>query len=87
MSRTRTCAHNECLAKPFRGGLCKGHYERAQAGWLAVEQPVGPKERLLEAAVRIAEAEEDTDFDKAWDNLRKAAEAFAKRLSKPGSPE
>lgn len=77
------CSVDGCLrpAAPGAGGFCHGHHKRKVRG----QEPAGELqkrhgsslERLAEAALTYAEAEEDAEWTRARNNLAKSAVAYA----------
>lgn len=71
-----TCKIDDCTRPEASGGLCHAHIKARQRGR---KQQVGafakrtPMETLTDAAIRYAEAEEDREWERARDNLQKAA--------------
>ena len=63
-------------------GLCSGHSKRKQRGQV-VNEPLAsratPGEVLLEAALALADAEEDVDFERAKARLKMATYAYARQ--------
>jgi hypothetical protein len=77
-----SCAVDGCENDAARGGLCWAHVkEKQRTGKLSPlsKRPASALERLTEAAIAYAEAEEDDEFRRARDNLRKSAAAYAVR--------
>lgn len=74
------CSVDGCPKEAARGGLCWGHVKKRQRGQTVnealTERPESKIDVLREAALAYAEAEEDDDFRRAEDSLRKAAERF-----------
>lgn len=71
------CAIDDCGNPVASGGLCAGHLKRRQRGMplhaALLPRPTG-LERLSEAALRYADAgDDDGEYTRARDNLRKAA--------------
>jgi hypothetical protein len=81
------CSVDDCPNEANRGGRCWAHAKRKARGQDAntLARPSG-LERLREAALRYADAEDDEDFRRAEDNLRKAAYAIARRANGGGRP-
>lgn len=72
------CSVDGCENHVAKDGLCSGHYKRKQRGQpVAVQLQAKPSgvERLREAALAYAEADEDDEFARADANLLKAAAA------------
>lgn len=93
---TTFCTVDGCLrrAKRDASGLCEGHTKRAQRGTTVAGELLersnsrytpyaSPLERLQEAALRLADAdtEDEADYQRAQDSLRKAAEAYGRRAT------
>jgi len=93
---TTFCTVDGCLrrAKRDASGLCEGHTKRAQRGATVAGELLertssrftpyqSPLERLQEAALRLADAdtEDEADYQRAQDSLRKAAEAYGRRAT------
>jgi hypothetical protein len=73
------CGYDGCDRPAQRGGYCWGHVKQVARGQRVselVHRPQSSLERLTEAALTYAGAEEDEDFARARDNLRKAAAAY-----------
>jgi hypothetical protein len=83
MDGREVCSVDECETPVERAGLCGAHYKRKRLGH-APHKLARPRglERLTEAALAYAGAEDDETFRKARDNLRKSAIAYA-RLVRP----
>lgn len=75
------CSVDGCPNPAAKSGLCEGHVKRRTRGQVVSAalklRPRSPLERLTEAALAYANAESDDEFDRAKDNLRKSAAAFA----------
>lgn len=78
--RVTPCSVDGCDKPVGKEGLCWGHRRRRQRGQVVNtslrSRPESPMARLCEAAIVYANAEEDDDFARARDNLRKAASAY-----------
>lgn len=83
------CVAPDCTRPAARGELCWTHLKRQRThgtidgsvGTSEVsERPKSPSERLHEAALKYADAEDDGDYARARDNLRKAATAYDRCL-------
>ena len=71
-----TCSTEDCTRPAFAGGLCHAHIKARQRGrkkQVGVFAKRTPMETLADAAIRYAEAEEDREWERARDNLQKAA--------------
>ncbi len=76
----RTCAAGDCFRPATQGELCAGHAKRKYrhqpvAGPLA-EVGRTPWQRLVDAALKYADADSDEAFARASAVLRKAAQAY-----------
>lgn len=68
------------------GGLCAGHRWRKKHG-VSLELPLRQRRRprtglLIEAALVLADADTDADFDRSVDRLRKAAVRYVDSLKR-----
>jgi hypothetical protein len=76
------CSFPGCGHDTMSGELCEGHRKQRQRGQSLsplAHRPSNALERLTEAAIAYAEADEDEDFARARDNLRKAAGVYGRR--------
>jgi hypothetical protein len=93
MTETTLCTAGECTRRAVSGGLCAGHRKRKQRlqsmGTLRPAQGgvLGAKDqhvRLKDCALDFANAIEDADYEREWENLVDAAEWVA--LGVPKTP-
>jgi hypothetical protein len=81
-----TCSVLDCDKPAERNGLCAGHRKRAQRGSTVAGQLAdvnrSPREVLLDACLRYADADDDIEYKRASDTLLKAAESFASRRTR-----
>lgn len=85
------CAIDGCGREGKQGGYCWGHRKRLARGQ-DMSGELGRRsesamELLAAAALRYAEADEDEEFDRARDNLRKRAAAFGARFISEATKE
>jgi len=77
------CDVGDCPNPAARSGKCWGHWKALQRGDTSrrelVKRPGSPLERLTEAAITYAEADDDEDFERGQDNLRKSALAYSRK--------
>lgn len=75
------CRVGDCDNPAARDGLCWAHRKRLQRDQPLTtgisRRPASALERLTEAALAYAEADRDDDWERAKDNLRKSATAYA----------
>lgn len=76
-----TCSVSDCEREAVARGMCWGHYKRTQRGRpsSAPLRPRGnPWNRVFEAGLALAGAEEDEDFARLRERLRGAIRNFAR---------
>lgn len=80
VSNRTLCAMDDCLNEAREGDICSTHARRRRRGQVmsapVIERPKSALDRLLESALTYAEAEDDADWDRAIDNVRKSATAY-----------
>lgn len=69
-----SCSVEDCQKKVFRGGLCRGHYERKRTGRRVhgqLRQWGDPKRTFMEAAFAFNDASEsdEAEYFRAWNRL------------------
>lgn len=81
------CTVDDCLEEAFCKGLCQMHLKRQHRGaslGKPKQERTTPFRRLLDACLTYSDAESDEDYARARDRVRKAALAYARKLSSKG---
>lgn len=87
-----TCAAPDCYRTTRHGEYCETHQKRLQRG-AALAPPIAsrstPWETLTEAAIRYADVEpdDDSEFSRAKDVLRKAASSYSQQAHRKAVEE
>ncbi len=79
---TTPCSFDGCENAAKRAGYCWSHVWQEQHHGekrTVTKRPASALERLTEAAIAYAEADEDEEFNRARDNLRKSAMSYGQR--------
>lgn len=81
------CSVDGCERLVEKAGLCAGHRKRKVRGQVVNTQlarrPSSPLEYLCESALAYADADDDVAYERAKDNLRKAAMSYAAKGETP----
>jgi hypothetical protein len=84
------CAVDGCVNESQRAGRCWAHHKRKCRG-AVVDGSLAPRHQVpfdavTEAALAYAEAEEDEDFERAREQLRRAAVRYVQSLPSSQRP-